>query len=123
MITDLDTIRNLGERNRDVNYRFRSFLKSKDEDRLDRTVKDLFQFYSSRIDCTKCGNCCTLLKPIIENSDIKTLASITNKSIQEFKKDMVIRVLAEAKGKKSRAAEMLNLPRSNFSRLLKSLDV
>jgi Fe-S-cluster containining protein len=90
MITDLDTIKHLGEQNRGVNFRFRSFLKSKDEDRLDRTVKDLFNYYSSKIDCTQCGNCCTLLKPIIQNSDIKTLASITNKSIQEFVSDFLV---------------------------------
>ena len=87
MITDLDTIKHLGERNKDTNFRFRSFLKSKDGDRLDRTVKELFQFYSSKIDCTKCGNCCTVLKPIIQNSDIKTLAPIAKKSIQEFERD------------------------------------
>jgi len=90
MITDLDTIKHLGELNKNVNFRFRSFLKSKDEDRLDRTVKDLFQFYSSKIDCTKCGNCCTQLKPIIQDSDIKTLAPITNKSIQDFKRDYLV---------------------------------
>ena len=90
MITDLDTIKHLGERNKDVNYRFRSFLKSKDEDRLDRTVNDLFNFYSSKIDCTKCGNCCTVLKPIIQNADIKTLAPLTNKTAQDFKIDYTV---------------------------------
>lgn len=87
MITDPDTIKNLGERNRDTNFRFRSYLKSKDGDRLDRTVKELYQFYSAKIDCTKCGNCCTLLKPLIQDTDIKTLAHITNKSIQDFERD------------------------------------
>jgi Fe-S-cluster containining protein len=89
MITDLDTIKHLGERNINVNYRFRSFLKSKDEDRLDKTVNDLFNLYSSKIDCTKCGNCCTVLKPIIQNADIKTLATLTNKTAQDFKLDYV----------------------------------
>jgi uncharacterized protein len=90
MITDLDKIMHLGEQNKDVNFRFRSFLKSKDEDRLDRTVQDLFNFYSSNIDCTQCGNCCTILKPIIQNADIKTLAPLTNKSDQDFKIDYTV---------------------------------
>jgi Fe-S-cluster containining protein len=90
MITDLNIIRQLGEKNKKVNYRFRSFLKSKDSDRLDRTVNELFQFYSSRIDCTKCGNCCTLLKPIIQNADIKALAPLTNESDQDFKIDYTV---------------------------------
>jgi Fe-S-cluster containining protein len=90
MITDLSMIKQLGEKNEKVNYRFRSFLKSKDSDRLDRSVKGLYQFYSSRIDCTKCGNCCTILKPIIQNADIKSLAPITNKSDQDFKIDFTV---------------------------------
>jgi Fe-S-cluster containining protein len=90
MITDLSIIRQLGEKNEKVNFRFRSFLKSKDSGRLDRSVQELFYFYSSRIDCTKCGNCCTILKPIIQNSDIKALASITNKSHQDFKIDYTV---------------------------------
>jgi Fe-S-cluster containining protein len=90
MITDLDTIKRLGKTNENVNYRFRSFLKSKDSDRLDRTVHELFQFYSSQMDCTKCGNCCTLLKPIIQDTDIKILALLTNKPIQDYKRDFIV---------------------------------
>jgi Fe-S-cluster containining protein len=90
MIIDLDTIKQLGEKNENINYRFRSFLKSKDSDRLDRTVHELFQLYASRIDCTKCGNCCTLLKPVIQNDDIKSLAALTNKPIQDFKRDYIV---------------------------------
>jgi len=44
-------------------------------------------------------------------------------SIHELKRNIVTRALHKAGGKKSRAAEMLDLPRSNFSRLLKSLEV
>ena len=44
-----------------------------------------------------------------------------SEAIQEFKKNMIIQTLASAGGKKSKAAEMLGLPRSNFSRLLKSM--
>jgi Fe-S-cluster containining protein len=90
MIIDLETIKQLGEKNENVNYRFRSFLKSKDSDRLDRTVHELFHLYSSHIDCTTCGNCCTLLKPIIQDTDIKALALLTNKPIQDYKRDFIV---------------------------------
>jgi transcriptional regulator with GAF, ATPase, and Fis domain len=49
--------------------------------------------------------------------DVKPLGM----AIEEFKKEMVAHVLSLAGGKKSKAAEMLGLPRSNFSRLLKQL--
>lgn len=42
-------------------------------------------------------------------------------ALQEFKKKYVIQALAAVGGKKSTAAEILGMPRSNFSRLLKSL--
>jgi Fe-S-cluster containining protein len=90
MIIDLDKIKQLGEKNLDNNYRFRSFLKWKEPSNLDKTVNELFQFYSSRIDCTKCGNCCTLLKPIVSNADIKNLASQTDKTSFEFKEKYII---------------------------------
>lgn len=90
MIIDLDTIKHFGAKNENVNYRFRSYLKSKDSDRLDITVQELFQFYSSHIDCTKCGNCCVLLKPLIKNNDIRALAPLINKSIQDFKRDYIV---------------------------------
>ncbi len=48
---------------------------------------------------------------------VKPLAA----AIEEFKKEMVAHVLTLAGGKQSKAAEMLGLPRSNFSRLLKQL--
>jgi formate hydrogenlyase transcriptional activator len=42
-------------------------------------------------------------------------------AVEDFKREMVAHVLSLAAGKKSKAAEMLGLPRSNFSRLLKQL--
>ena len=57
--------------------------------------------------------------------NLKTKAPVKHlgEAIQEFKKNIVVQTLASAGGKKSRAAEMLGLPRSNFSRLLKSLSL
>lgn len=39
MIIDLDTIKHPEERNNGTNFLFRSFLKSKDGDRLDKTTQ------------------------------------------------------------------------------------
>ena len=46
-----------------------------------------------------------------------------SEAVLDFKKETVVRALAKAGGKKARAAEILGLPRSNFSRLLKSLEL
>jgi len=42
-------------------------------------------------------------------------------AVEEFKRETVTHALSLAAGKKSKAAEMLGLPRSNFSRLLRQL--
>ena len=52
-------------------------------------------------------------------TSIKPLAE----SVVDFKKEMVRQALTQAGGKKSTAAEMLGMPRSNFSRLMKQLDL
>jgi transcriptional regulator with GAF, ATPase, and Fis domain len=54
-----------------------------------------------------------------EPMSVKPLAA----AMEEFKKEMVAHALSLAGGRKSKAAEMLGLPRSNFSRLLKQLGI
>jgi hypothetical protein len=90
MILDLVTIKQLGEKNLEANYRFRSFLKWKDTKRIDRTVHELFEFYSSNIDCTTCGNCCVILQPQILPKDLKALTLAKNKTKAVFKKEYII---------------------------------
>ncbi|HOP48027.1 MAG TPA: sigma 54-interacting transcriptional regulator [Desulfobacteraceae bacterium] len=43
--------------------------------------------------------------------------------VRDFKRYLVLRCLEQTGGKKSQAANLLSLPRSNFSRLLKSLEI
>ena len=64
-----------------------------------------------------------LPKQLCGESDLSLPIKQLSEAIHDFKKDMIIRALTQAGGKKSSAAEMLGLPRSNFSRLLKSLKI
>jgi len=86
MILDLAKIKQLGERNQSANYRFRSFLKGGNSAQIDKVVHELCDFYYSNIDCTKCGNCCKVMKPLILKKDLKSLSLATNRTIDEFKK-------------------------------------
>ena len=89
MITDLVKIKHLGEINEDENFRFRSWLKMQDPDKIDKIVHRLNQKYSSAIDCTACANCCSVLQPLIAKKDIKRIARSLNISADEFMKDYV----------------------------------
>ena len=90
MILDLAMIKQLGEKNLNANYRFRSFLKWKDTKQIDHTVHELFEFYSLKIDCTTCGNCCAILQPQILLKDLKALTLASNKTNADFKKEYII---------------------------------
>src|ERR1035437_4723564 len=87
MILDLEKIKQLGERNQSANYRFRSFMKGGNSTQIDKVVHELCDFYYSNIDCTKCGNCCTVMKPQILKKDLKSLSLVTNLTLDEFKKE------------------------------------
>jgi Fe-S-cluster containining protein len=72
--TDLDTIkRNAGLRE-DQNYRFRTYLKGQDGDRLDKQVHELYDLVVKQIDCTQCANCCIVLDTSFKMDEIDRLA-------------------------------------------------
>lgn len=74
LITDLKKIKQLGILKEDENFQFRSFLKMQDSDEVDRIVNKLNDYYSKKIDCKKCGNCCKELQSLVNKNDIKRLA-------------------------------------------------
>ena len=75
MITDLKKIKQSGILKDDENFQFRSFLKMQDSDKVDRIVYKLNDYYSKKIDCKKCANCCIELHTLINKRDIKRLTS------------------------------------------------
>ena len=85
MILHLEKIKQLGERNQGANFRFRSFLKGGNSTHIDKIVHELCDYYYTNIDCTKCGNCCKVLKPLILKKDLKSLSLVTNITMDEFK--------------------------------------
>ena len=64
-----------------------------------------------------------LPKEMLEELLVDDQITALSEASDAFKKDMIERALRKAKGKKSYAAKMLGLHRSNFSRLLKSLEL
>lgn len=73
MEIDLGKIKYFGDIKKDGNFRFRSFLKMQDSNKIDRIVNKLNEKYSLLIDCSECGNCCTDLQPLIRKTDLTGL--------------------------------------------------
>ena len=76
--TNLSSIKNLASVREKENYRFRTFLKGKNDEKVDRIVHRLHDELSRQIDCTLCGNCCCQLNVELHPKDIVALAGLEN---------------------------------------------
>ncbi|MFC2125684.1 YkgJ family cysteine cluster protein, partial [Bacteroidota bacterium] len=68
----------------DQNFRFRSYLKGIDSEKIDQIVHDLYDQVSSQIDCTKCANCCIELDTSFQMNEIDRLTNHLNIDKEEF---------------------------------------
>lgn len=86
MEIDLNNIIRLAERNEEDNWKFRSFLKNLDMsiEELDSIVHAIYKHVASEIDCTKCANCCTEVKPVLGHKDIEKFSKGLGISKQSF---------------------------------------
>ena len=84
---DLSTIRHLASVREEENIRFRTFLKSKDDAKVDSIVHRLHDEIVKQIDCTLCGNCCCVLKPQLYGADITLLARMENITPENYESD------------------------------------
>jgi len=82
MITDLVQIKMLGEKKRDENSRFRSFMKS--HDHSDRILRRVAEGIQDQIDCTACGNCCRTSTTELAERDVEHLARHLHMSQELF---------------------------------------
>ena len=82
MVTDLIQIRMLGEKKREENLRFRTFMKSRDHS--DRILRRIAEGIEDEIDCTICANCCRVATAVVKERDIEHLARFLRISEARF---------------------------------------
>jgi len=85
---DLAKIKQIAQQKEDENWEFRAFLKGYcrfSSGKIDQIVRELYREVSAAIDCTQCGNCCRVSKPILKQTDIKRLARELTVSSKQFK--------------------------------------
>ncbi|MEI7725699.1 MAG: hypothetical protein WCK09_11380 [Bacteroidota bacterium] len=51
IVKDLDLIRKQSKKKEDQNWRFRSYLKMQDDEKIDSLVKPIYEFVRKNIDC------------------------------------------------------------------------
>jgi Fe-S-cluster containining protein len=74
---------NAGKRD-DDNYWFLRSLKKKPFKKVDRIALELHQEAFSIVDCTKCANCCRMLRVVITDEDIPRIAGHLGMGSDEF---------------------------------------
>lgn len=81
---DLKTIKRNSELKENENLRFRSFLKGKDTERIDKKAHLLYENVLDFVDCTECGNCCIELETSFHEREIDNLCKFLNIDKDEF---------------------------------------
>jgi uncharacterized protein len=82
VVTDLVQIRMLGEKKRQENLRFRTFMKSRDHS--DRILRRIAQGVEDEVDCTICANCCRVATATVKERDVEHLARFLRISEARF---------------------------------------
>lgn len=88
MITDLVQIRRLGEKQREENQRFRSWLKR--HNFVERRFKAIAVEAEEAMNCTSCANCCRVATTQIGEHDIDRLARYLGMKPFEFTRDYTV---------------------------------
>ena len=86
---DLEAIARYGKTREDENFRFRTFLKGRNSDEIDKIVHRLNRDISNQIDCTSCGYCCLKLKPCMTDQDINRLSTWLNLSPDQIRDNFI----------------------------------
>jgi Fe-S-cluster containining protein len=87
--TNLKIIALADEENSDENFRFRTYLKSKDSNHIDTLVNTLNNDIAPKIDCTACGNCCQTLMINVTNEECVTVSNYLNEDLETFKEKYI----------------------------------
>lgn len=84
---DLEHIKKMGLEKEGENWDFRTFLKQHDMTReeIDSIVHKITEGVFSEIDCTKCGNCCKQIRPVLDEDDISRFVLGLDIPVSEFK--------------------------------------
>jgi len=88
MITDLVQIKRFGEKQREENLRFRSWMKR--HNFVERRFKAIAQETEEAIDCTGCGNCCRVATTQITERDVEKLAKFLGLTVAKVIADYTI---------------------------------
>lgn len=93
--TDLVQIKRFGEKQREENRRFRSWMKS--HNFVERRLKAIAEKIEDAIDCTACANCCRVATTQITERDADRLARYLGMKVEEFLREYTVESVDEGR--------------------------
>jgi uncharacterized protein len=69
------------------NMAFRTFLKMQDSKEVDKKILPIGKYFTEKIDCTACGNCCKNIMISVDNEEVKKIATALNQEVDTCKKN------------------------------------
>lgn len=57
------------------NMRFRTYLKNKDANKVDKKLAPIAKYFTENIDCTACGNCCKNIMISVDDNEVRNIAT------------------------------------------------
>jgi Fe-S-cluster containining protein len=86
LITEIPLIGRYSRHNEELDWRFRTYLKTgaRSNTDLDSTVQEITDSVWKQIDCLKCANCCKSLQVVVDDKDIKRIAAKLRLTPRQF---------------------------------------
>jgi uncharacterized protein len=81
---DLQRIASAAIEKQSENARFKEFLRPIPTRQVDAAVAEINKQVSAAVDCTQCANCCRVLEPPVDKTEINRLAKSKQLSAKEF---------------------------------------
>ncbi len=82
--SDLNIIKRNAKIREDENFKFRSFLKGQDSEKIDQIVYELYEKVIEDIDCIECGKCCMELEINFQIEEIDRLTKYLKIDKEKF---------------------------------------
>lgn len=85
----LQEISDAAQKNRQETELLTRRIKRTPLNQLDKIAAPVIRSVTSRIDCTRCGNCCRVQEPGVSKEEISRLATLSHQPVEEFKNERV----------------------------------
>ena len=85
--SDVNRVERLAEQKEDENWEFRCFLKGEcdlSSEEIDELFRRFADEVTSKIDCTRCANCCKKVEPLLDSKDVERLAAFLDITSNDF---------------------------------------